>query len=194
MVSKKQKVIETGMRLFLEQGISQTNMEQIAEQTPVSKMTIYNYFQNKEGLVEQVVDKLIAEGHRLFREVMDQAKEPIEALSLFTKMGDTFAKNITDIFVTDLRDSFPHLMQRILDFNQDKIIPEFEMLIFKGQQLGQIRKDISPHILIMYLTFMKEFSMKSNLMAGAGSLTNVREQLTTILYHGIISSDYAHKI
>lgn len=176
--------------MFLEQGIGATSMEQIAESVPVSKMTIYNYFTNKEGLVEAVVDQIIDDGYRLFRSVLDSAGDPLEALTLFYKNRDAFGMSVTDTFVYDLRDSYPQLLAKLFAFNEQHIKSEFEALILKGQQMGQIRRDISPHILMMYITFMKEFAAKSDVMKGAGLLAGVGEQLMTILYHGIIHPDY----
>ena len=185
MGTKKEAVLEAGRRLFMEQGILQTSMEQIAEAVPVSKMTIYNYFQSKEGLLEQVVDRLIEQSWHMYREVMDRAKDPLEALSLFYKEQDRFAMDVTQPFVTDLA-KFPDQMEKLMAFNHEKIIPEFEMLIFKGQQLGQIRKDISPHLLVAFITFIKEFTARTEWYDGLGSLNAVSDQLMIILYHGII--------
>lgn len=191
MSAKKNAVLEMGRRLFLEQGILQTSMEQIAEAVPVSKMTIYNYYQSKEGLLDHVVDSLIEDSWNLYREVMDKAKDPLEALTLFYEEKDSFSLNVTQQFITDLV-KFPDQMEKFLAFNREKIIPEFEMMIFKGQQLGQIRKDISPHLLVAFLTFIKEFTARSEWYNGLGSLTAVSEQLMIILYHGILEQDANH--
>ncbi|MFC7681590.1 TetR/AcrR family transcriptional regulator [Paenibacillus sp. GCM10028914] len=189
MNAKKDAVLEIGKRLFLEQGILQTSMEQIAEAVPVSKMTIYNYYQSKEGLLDHVIDSLIEESWTLYREVMDQAKDPLEALTLFYENKESFSLNVTQQFITDLV-KFPDQMEKLLAYNREKIIPEFEMLIFKGQQLGQIRKDISPHLLVAFLTFIKEFTARTEWYDGLGSLSAVSEQLMIILYHGIIEQSH----
>ncbi|WP_054958440.1 TetR/AcrR family transcriptional regulator [Paenibacillus dakarensis] len=188
---KKNAVLEAGRRLFLEQGILQTSMEQIAEAVPVSKMTIYNYYQSKEGLLDHVVDSLIEDSWALYREVMDKAKDPLEALTVFYEEQDRFALRVTQQFITDLV-KFPDQMEKLLSFNREKIIPEFEMMIFKGQQIGQIRKDISPHLLVAFLTFIKEFTARSEWYNGLGSLSAVSEQLMIILYHGILEKDINH--
>lgn len=188
MSGKKESVLAVGKRLFLEQGILQTSMEQIAEAVPVSKMTIYNYYQSKEGLLDQVVDQMLEETWSLYREVMDRAKDPLDALALFHKERESFSLHVTQQFITDLV-KFPEQMEKMMAFNREKILPEFEMMIFKGQQLGQIRKDISPHLLVAFLTFIKEFTARTEWYDGLGSSSSVGEQLMTILYHGIIQKD-----
>lgn len=188
MKAKKEAVLEAGKRLFLEQGILQTSMEQIAEAVPVSKMTLYNYYHSKEGLLDQVVDRLIDEMMTLYRGVMDRAKDPLEALTSLYQDQETFRKIASQKFVTDLA-KFPDQMEKLREFNEKYVVPEFERLIFKGQQLGQIRKDISPQVLVAFLAFIKEFSACTEWYAGLGSLNAVSEQLMTILYYGIIQRD-----
>lgn len=188
MNAKKKAILEAGQRLFLEQGIVQTSMEQIAEAVPVSKMTIYNYYQSKEGLLDHVVDNLMETLWTLYREVMDSAKDPLDALSVFYKEQERFSLNITQSFITDLV-KFPEQMEKLMAFNREKVIPEFEMMIFKGQQLGQIRKDISPQVLVAFLTFIKEFTARKEWYHGLGSLNAISEQLMTILYYGIIQKE-----
>ena len=47
----RQKVIETGMRLFLEQGFDTTTTTQIAEKVGISSRSLFRYFATKEDLV-----------------------------------------------------------------------------------------------------------------------------------------------
>lgn len=188
MKAKKEAVLEAGKRLFLEQGIMQTSMEQIAESVPVSKMTLYNYYRSKEGLLDHVVDRMIEEMMTLYRGVMEQAKDPLEALTSLYKDQEKFRKIASQKFVTDLA-KFPDQMKKLKQFNDKHVVPEFERLIFKGQQLGQFRKDISPQVLAAFLAFIKEFSARTEWYTGLGSLNAVSEQLMTILYYGIIQRE-----
>lgn len=192
MKAKKEAVLEAGKRLFLEQGILQTSMEQIAEAVPVSKMTLYNYYHSKEGLLDQVVDRLIEEMMTLYRGVMDQVENPLEALTSLYQDQEAFRKIASQKFVTDLA-KFPDQMEKLRKFNEKHVVPEFEMLIFKGQQLGQIRKDISPQVLVAFLAFIKEFSARTEWYAGLGSLNAISEQLMTVLYYGIIQREGQEK-
>lgn len=188
MNAKKEAVLEAGKRLFLEHGILQTSMEQIAEAVPVSKMTIYNYYQSKEGLLDHVVDRMIEELMSIYRDVMEQAGDPLEALTIFYRDQEKFSVHVSQKFVTDLA-KFPEQMEKLMQFNQKYVVPDFELLIFKGQQLGQIRKDISPQVLVAFMTFIKEFTARNEWYNGLGSINAVSEQLMTIMYYGIIQKD-----
>lgn len=52
---RMRRVLEAAKTQFLQQGFTATSMESIAKAASVSKMTIYNYFPNKEVLFETCV-------------------------------------------------------------------------------------------------------------------------------------------
>ncbi|NKI24643.1 hypothetical protein HFN20_26180 [Paenibacillus dendritiformis] len=55
--------------------------------------------------------------------------------------------------------------------------------MFRGQQAGQVRKDLSPHLMVLNILSMKK-SRPGRLEGGFG-LRTLAEQLMTMLCHGI---------
>ena len=51
----RQKIINVAMKLFEQQGFSNTTMEQIAEAADVARKTLYNYFPEKEAIANEYV-------------------------------------------------------------------------------------------------------------------------------------------
>ncbi|GAA4343556.1 TetR/AcrR family transcriptional regulator [Kangiella taiwanensis] len=47
---KREHILDTAIKMFLKQGVSKTSIEQIASAAKVSKITLYNHFDNKESL------------------------------------------------------------------------------------------------------------------------------------------------
>ena len=45
----RERILAAAARLFATQGISATGMEQVAEEAPVSKRTLYAHFRTKNG-------------------------------------------------------------------------------------------------------------------------------------------------
>jgi len=56
--TRRQAIIETASRLFLENGFERTSMSEIANQLGGSKGTLYNYFHCKEDLFGEVIAQL----------------------------------------------------------------------------------------------------------------------------------------
>jgi AcrR family transcriptional regulator len=61
----RERILAAAARLFATQGINATGMEQVAEQAPVSKRTLYVHFRTKSELVIAHLQDLTASGHTL---------------------------------------------------------------------------------------------------------------------------------
>ncbi|MBB5101152.1 TetR/AcrR family transcriptional regulator [Streptomyces spectabilis] len=61
----RERVLAAAARLFAAQGINATGMEQIAEEAPVSKRTLYAHFRTKNDLVIAHLQGLVLSGATL---------------------------------------------------------------------------------------------------------------------------------
>ncbi|WP_105168188.1 TetR/AcrR family transcriptional regulator [Pseudoalteromonas sp. T1lg23B] len=57
--AKQQDILSAAIKLFAQQGLSATTMEQVCSSAQVSKRTLYKHFANKDALFGAVVDLLI---------------------------------------------------------------------------------------------------------------------------------------
>ncbi|SDK00170.1 DNA-binding transcriptional regulator, AcrR family [Ferrimonas sediminum] len=60
-LKKKQNYLDVATELFLEQGFDATGLDQLIERCGGSKLTLYNYFGDKRGLLKEVVTRLTGE-------------------------------------------------------------------------------------------------------------------------------------
>ncbi|WP_326938278.1 TetR/AcrR family transcriptional regulator [Alkalihalobacillus alcalophilus] len=51
---KKKNILEASLALFKEYGIQKVSIAEIAQKANVSQVTIYNYFESKDNLVQHV--------------------------------------------------------------------------------------------------------------------------------------------
>ncbi|MDP9843753.1 TetR/AcrR family transcriptional regulator [Streptosporangium lutulentum] len=61
----RERILAAAARLFANQGIGATGMEQIADEAPVSKRTLYAHFRTKNDLVIAHLQDLISSGNTL---------------------------------------------------------------------------------------------------------------------------------
>ncbi|MZE78861.1 TetR/AcrR family transcriptional regulator [Streptomyces xinghaiensis] len=61
----RERILAAAAQLFATQGINATGMEQVAEQAPVSKRTLYAHFRTKSDLVVAHLQDLASTGHTL---------------------------------------------------------------------------------------------------------------------------------
>lgn len=189
---KKELILQTGRRLFIERGITATSMDDIAESAPVSKMTLYNYFGSKEGLVEAVIGHIIEQSKECFYRLVREAGSPLEVLAGLAR--SEHLHELPDSLVLELLEQYPETAKRLMEFHAKEVVPVFENVIFQGQQRGYIRKDISPHVLLQFMMALNEFMSKPERLRGMGDLQTVSNQLVTVLYHGIIAPEHKESL
>lgn len=66
---KPEQILQGAMQIFLQYGYAGTSMDRVAAQAGVSKHTIYNHFQGKEGLFAALIERLVL--HRFDLEFPD---------------------------------------------------------------------------------------------------------------------------
>ncbi|TAL29546.1 MAG: TetR/AcrR family transcriptional regulator [Spirochaetes bacterium] len=66
--ARKNKIIETALRIFAEKGFQEATISEIAKAAGVSDATVYEYFKTKEELLFVIPEKLTGDALREFRE------------------------------------------------------------------------------------------------------------------------------
>ncbi len=76
----KEDIIDTSVRLFLNQGFKSVTMDDIANEMGISKKTIYTHFNTKTKLVEAAAFQLFDSTRIGMDAISDSAQNPIEEL------------------------------------------------------------------------------------------------------------------
>lgn len=61
--SKEQKILEGAIKVFSKNGFDASSMDKIAEAAGVSKITVYNHFQSKENLFQEIVSDFLRQSN-----------------------------------------------------------------------------------------------------------------------------------
>ncbi|MCK9222642.1 MAG: TetR/AcrR family transcriptional regulator [Limnochordia bacterium] len=188
--SKYEQILNAAMTLFLSRGISNVTMDDIAEAAPASKMTVYRYFQNKERLIEASMMRALEQVEDEIQELIDQAPSPQAALVQIALERTATMKLFSDAFILDLTQNYPKLVEVMLDHNRRRILPRIEALIFAAQGQGQIRKGLSPHVIMLFLESMKLFFARSGCLKDTEDAGVISGQIVQIFLHGILSKPH----
>jgi len=63
---RREEILNISLELFAKNGISETTMQDIANEVGISKGLIYNYFSGKEELLDEIVKSFVAELYDYF--------------------------------------------------------------------------------------------------------------------------------
>ena len=61
MASKKDFILDSAQKLFIEQGFDQTSIAQLLEVTQIARGTLYYYFSSKEEIMDAIIERSVAQ-------------------------------------------------------------------------------------------------------------------------------------
>ncbi len=111
---KKEEILRVSETLFNRFGTRKTAVDEIARLANVAKGTIYNYFGNKEGIVQEIIKKRASQLDELISRSMASAGDP------FKKLSSAINGRIKLIMET------PFLADKLLNSNDKSIKKAFE--------------------------------------------------------------------
>ena len=164
---KKDRIIEQAKHLFSERGFTLTNVQDIAHYANVSPVSIYNYFEHKEGVLAVI-----------FKQELDMILEDIvsldgliHVLSRVLNVFDTFHEDVQKTLIKDKHQCF----QPVIDaFFKDQLVP------YVNDHLKYCDSNITLRTMQMVLA-----EVKSLIFANASTRRVEEKSLMTLLKRGI---------
>ena len=152
---KKESIRRAAMELFGTYGFGKVSIKDIARKAGVSHVTIYNHFNSKEELVNEVVRTEIERLMVKSREVMDSDSSFLEKMELirFSKVGLASRYN-GEMMKTAISNS-PEIYEYTEELWQEEINKLLKELIEEGRQQGYISRDISQEAILFYFDMIR---------------------------------------
>jgi AcrR family transcriptional regulator len=88
---RKTQILNAAEDIFTQKGFDDARMEDIAEETGVSKGTLYLYFKSKNDLIFAILDRMF---EREFKQFADLEKQPSSATETIWMITDMICKDI----------------------------------------------------------------------------------------------------
>lgn len=143
----KDRIVKGAEELFFKYGIKSVTMDDIAKHLAVSKKTIYQFFEDKNELVETLMKVKLTEDECAFKRIQEESDNMIvEVLNMMKHMGTMFSKVNPSIFY-DLQKYHPSAWKHFQQFKSDCIARMIETSIERGMKEGLVRMDINPKVL-----------------------------------------------
>lgn len=179
---KKTEILQTSLDLFMVHGVQKVSIAEIAKKANVSQVTIYNYFQSKQNLIDDTViyyvDKSWVEAEQVIGSDMpfpDKLKQLI-----FNKKEA--ATNIHEDFYLYFMKEYTSGLTYIEDFYQKKGIPQLIYLFNEGKENGYIDPEISNEAILLYFQMLKESMQREDIYEKILPFT---EEITKLIFYGI---------
>lgn len=157
----KERIIQEARNLFLRLGIRSVSMDEIATQLGISKKTVYQHFQDKDELVDRVLQMQINNMQVETTETVQSASNAIEEIFNTMDMMVKHSRNMNPMVLFDLQKYHLSSFQKFHAYKNDFLLNIISNNLKKGVEEGLYRSDIKIEILSKFRleTLMIGFNM-----------------------------------
>ena len=181
-----EKILKIALELFFKYGIKPVTMDDIAKELGMSKKTIYQFYKEKDDLVNQLCDLEMIRHEKEMIELFEQSNNPVHEIMLLSTHMREMMQKINPVFFMDLQKFHPVALARFQKFKKECAFAHIKRNILTGMEMGVYRLDIDPDFMATYrlsqidsLMFSNQFSFEKI------SFTKSQELLLDMFIHGI---------
>jgi AcrR family transcriptional regulator len=146
----QEKILKVSLELFFKYGIKRVTMDDIAKELGMSKKTIYQFYKEKDDLVNQLCEIEMRKQEKQFEEIRNLAKDPIHEIMLISIKVREIMQNINPIFFLDLQKFYPNAFVQFQKFKEDCAFKDILKNIKEGKEIGVYRDDINEEFVSRY--------------------------------------------
>jgi len=115
-------IVNRSSNLFMTYGLRSITMDDICAQCGISKKTLYTLFENKDELVQKVIqDGLESFGSEL-KEIRRNGKDAIDELMQLLSFAHKRSRQMQPNLNNDLEKFYPQTYQQVVAFRKDELL------------------------------------------------------------------------
>ena len=142
-------IVETAHRLFIERGIKDVKMDDIAAELSISKRTIYELFNDKEQLLHEVLKFQNKRMYESGKEIIRNSSHVLEIILKLYNLHFKLLKRVNSKFFSELN-KYPEICKEMQD-KEKRNTKKFCAWMEMGRQQGLFREDADFNILTFIL-------------------------------------------
>ena len=162
METQQELIISTASRLFEQFGIRSVSIDNVCNELRISKKTFYNYFPQKEDLVEAVLIYQRNIQHEKFLKIFKN-KNAIDSLILTIREIRKTIGQESLAMCNDLEKYYPKVNDKYEQIAREEIRAGFERFLNQGIEEGYFRDDLDVEMIALFhsLQMKKTFEQMS---------------------------------
>lgn len=141
------RIAEKAEELYMRFGIRSVSMENMAEELGMSKKTLYQYYADKEELVEEVVKRHTEVIRLECEQIVLEAKDAIHEIFLIMERVMEDFRNMNPMVLFDLQKFHPRGFQRFNEYKNEFLLHFIRINIERGIREGHYRANVDLEIM-----------------------------------------------
>lgn len=163
MEKQKLDILNTATGLFTKLGLRSVSIDDVCKKIHISKKTFYQYFKQKEQLIEEVLNNIHSNKKIFDCWAEDKDKNIIELLmesdqSIRNSSAEKEKKNFT--FYYDLEKYYPKIFHKQIDLGKKQSMEMMSKIINRGINENLFRHDIDIDLASEYISLQFQTMME----------------------------------
>jgi AcrR family transcriptional regulator len=184
----KETILSTVAGLYLKYGVRSVSMDDLAHHQGISKKTLYQYFDDKNDLVNQVTALLLEERMHQYATATKNSSNAIDELFSISKLMRKHFSELNPALMYDLQKYHPQAWDLFLKHENDVVYHLVVENLERGVAENFFRSDINVNVLAkirveeIHLSFDERVYPKDEF-----DFTEVQMQLFDHFVHGVLT-------
>lgn len=142
-MDNKERILQKATDLFMRYGIRSITMDEIAAQLGMSKKTIYQFFTDKDEIVEAVVSMECKKNELECIEFRTNSENAVHAIFIAVKETEEMLSAMNPLIMYDLEKHHPKSFKRFKDFKYQFLYKEIKENLQRGINEELYRPEIN---------------------------------------------------
>ena len=187
-VDTKQRIQKAAHDLVMQYGIRSVSMDDIAANLGMSKKTIYQYFKDKDELVEAVVDDIIDTNQYACKADIERSENAVHEIFLVMDMMAEMFKSMNPSILHDMQKYHPAAFTKFKKHKNEFLYDVCTKNLQRGVKEELYRPEIAVDILCryrvetMFIPFNPQFQQSLK-----HSLAMIEEEILIHFLFGLVS-------
>ena len=143
----KQRILEKASDLFMRYGIRSITMDEIAAQLGISKKTIYQFFTDKDAMVEAVVNEEMKRNEDECRSFSLEAENAVQEIFLALDNVQEMLKTMNPQLIFDLEKHHPAAYRRLKQYKHQFLFTMVKENLDRGAQEDLYRSELNTDLI-----------------------------------------------
>lgn len=185
-MSIKERIQQKAGELFRRYGIRSVTMDEIAGQLGISKKTIYQFYSDKEALVQDIFKGITDHNMEKCTFFRDSSENAIHEQFLAADMAEEIFNNMNSSVLFDLNRFHPNVFAEFEKFKKHFLFNAIKDNLLRGIKEGLYRKDIDVDIITwIRLEMISGVFINEEVLSGKTKPHRFEDEMKDFYLHGI---------
>ena len=144
----KERILLEAKQLFMHYGLRNVSMDDMARHLAMSKKTLYQYFTDKDDLVQQTLQQDLNEHSANMENCGKLQGHALQNMLIMAEFMKKAFGMMNPLIIYELRKYYPKAWEYFLKFRDNVLSSQLRQIILKGIQEGFFRDTINVEVVV----------------------------------------------